>query len=97
MGVALLKGDTAYLCATDPADFLGMAQPVRIQQRTGTLKMEEIVEDIFKLSYMNVHAINKSRLPVTVNYADKSSTFLIGACYRLMLKCRYSRYKGQKH
>lgn len=75
MGVALLKGDTAYLCATDPADFLGMAQPVRIQQRTGTLKMEEIVEDIFKLSYMNVHAINKSRLPVTVNYADKSSTF----------------------
>lgn len=75
LGMALLKGDTAYLCATNPADFLGMAQPVRIQQRSGILKTEEIVEDIFKLSYMNVHAVNKSRLPVTVNYADKSSTF----------------------
>ncbi|WP_425263911.1 hypothetical protein [Thermoflavimicrobium dichotomicum] len=37
--------------------------------------MDQIIEDIYRLTYMNVHSINKSRLPSTINYADKSSTF----------------------
>lgn len=74
-GVYYVKNNLAYLCATNPVDRIGMANPLKIVKKYGVKSMKEIVQDIYFLSYMNVHAMNHSRLPVTVNYADKSSTF----------------------
>lgn len=77
IGVAFLRKEEnlAYLCSTDPNTKMGMAQPIRIWNRTGNMDLKSIVEDIYHLTYMNIHAINKSRLPITTNYADKSSMF----------------------
>lgn len=74
-GIYYVKNNIAYLCATQPADTIGMANPLKIVKWHGVRSMKEIVQDIYSLSYMNVHAMNRSRLPVTINYADKSSTF----------------------
>ena len=76
-GIAFLRQEEnlAYLCSTNPHSNMGMAQPIRIWNRTGNMDLKFIVEDIYHLSYMNIHATNKSRLPVTTNYADKSSMF----------------------
>lgn len=74
-GTAYIKGNIAYLCSTDPSDFVGMAKPIKIHHHTGPTPMEHLVEDIYHLSYMNIHTDRRVRLPVTINYADKSSTF----------------------
>ena len=74
-GTAYIKGNIAYLCSTDPSDFVGMAKPIKIHHHTGPTPMEHLVEDIYHLSYMNIHTDRRMRLPVTINYADKSSTF----------------------
>jgi hypothetical protein len=65
----------AYLCTTNPSESVGMAQPFRITQWTNDMNFDQIIEDIYKLTFMNIHAINKSRLPSTINYADKSASF----------------------
>lgn len=52
-----------------------MIQTIKVEKMIGPQSMENIVKDIFSLSFMNIHALNKPRLPVTINYTDKSSTF----------------------
>jgi len=52
-----------------------MAQPIRIRRVFGSLDIEKIVEDAYKLTFMHVGAINKVRLPITTYYADLSSTY----------------------
>ena len=37
--------------------------------------MDNIVEDVYKLSFMHIGSILKSILPVTTHYADLSSTY----------------------
>jgi hypothetical protein len=74
-GLYYSKGNTAYLCATDPKEYVGMAQPVKIVQKTNYLTIHEIVSDIYKLSFMHIHSMLKTRLPITIHYADLSSTF----------------------
>lgn len=76
-GIAFLNEQKkiAYLCSTDSNKRVGMAQPIKIDLSHGTTPLRQIVRDIYHLSYMNIHCTNKSRLPVTTNYADKSATF----------------------
>jgi argonaute-like protein implicated in RNA metabolism and viral defense len=74
-GVYYSKRNTAYLCATDPKEVVGMAQPIKIVQKTNGLSIHEIVSDIYKLSFMHIHSMLKTRLPITIHYADLSSTF----------------------
>ena len=52
-----------------------MAQPAKIVQKTNYLSIHDIVSDIYKLSFMHVHSMLKTRLPITVHYVDLSSTF----------------------
>jgi hypothetical protein len=49
-GVYCSKGNTAYLCATDPKEAVSMAQPIKIVQKTNGLSIHEIVYDIY-ISY----------------------------------------------
>ncbi|WP_244151220.1 hypothetical protein [Parageobacillus thermantarcticus] len=52
-----------------------MAQPIKIVKKTNGLSIHEIVSDIYKLSFMHIHSMLKTRLPITIHYADLSSTF----------------------
>lgn len=74
LGAAYIKKNLAYLCSTNPHERMGMAKPLKIERTAGILTMNQIVSDIFNLSYMHIGALNKTRLPVTTHYADKSST-----------------------
>src|SRR5699024_7751621 len=74
-GLTYIKGNNAYLCATSPHAKVGIAQPIKIAQLTDNLNIEEIVKDVYTLSFMHIHSLNKTRLPVTTYYADLSSTF----------------------
>ncbi len=74
MGTAYVKGNMAYLCATDPRDNVGMAVPLKIVQQTQELTIQQILSDIYHLSFMHIGALNKSRLPITTHYADLCST-----------------------
>ncbi|WP_431026735.1 Piwi domain-containing protein [Lysinibacillus sp. LZ02] len=73
-GVYYVRDKEAFLCATDPRENIGMAQPIKIIQQTATLPFHQIVEDVYRLSFMHIHALNKMRLPATIHYADLSST-----------------------
>jgi hypothetical protein len=74
IGTCYLKNDKAYLVTTSPFAKLGMAQPVRVRKIYGNQSIEEIVEDVYRLSFMHIGSILKARLPVTTHYADLSST-----------------------
>ena len=63
------------MCATSPKEFVGMAKPIKVVQKTSCLSFDEIMNDIYKLSFMHVHSMLKTRLTVTTHYADLSSTF----------------------
>ena len=52
-----------------------MAKTIRIKRVHGEQTMDKIVEDVYKLSFMHIGSILKSRLPVTTHYADLSSTY----------------------
>ena len=54
---------------------MGMARPLRIKKIYGNQPMESIIEDIYKLSFMHIGSIMKSRLPITTHYADLSSIY----------------------
>jgi hypothetical protein len=69
------NGRKAYLCSTDPREFVGMAKPIKVIQRTETLSLEKIMSDIYMLSFMHIHSMLKTRLPISIHYADLSSTF----------------------
>ena len=73
-GVYYIRGNEALLCATDPRENIGMAQPIKIIQQTSNLPFNQVIEDIYRLSFMHIHALNKMRLPATIHYADLSST-----------------------
>ncbi|WP_159881808.1 Piwi domain-containing protein [Paenibacillus puerhi] len=74
-GCYYLKGNTAYLTSTNPHPKIGVAQPVKIVKKQGSLSMQKIVQDVYHLSFMHVGSLLKPRLPVTTYYADLSSTF----------------------
>ena len=74
-GMSYIKGKEAYMCTTNPREKVGMAEPIKVEHLYGEAKMEQILKDIYALSFMHIGALNKSRLPITVHYADKSSTF----------------------
>jgi hypothetical protein len=74
-GCCYLKGNTVYLCSTNPRSRVGMAQPIKINQVVGSLPMEAVISDVYHLSFMHIGSLLKSRLPVTTHYADLSSTF----------------------
>lgn len=74
-GIAYIQDNLGYLCTTSPKDHIGMAQTIKVEKWCGSQSMKDIMEDIFALSFMNIHALNKSRLPVTIEYADKSAGF----------------------
>lgn len=73
-GAYYSRGREAFLCATDPRENIGMAQPIKISHLTNSLTLNQIVEDTYRLSFMHIHALNKMRLPATIHYADLSST-----------------------
>lgn len=73
-GVYYIRNKEALLCATDPRETIGMAQPIKMIQQTNTLLFEQLIEDVYRLSFMHIHALNKMRLPATIHYADLSST-----------------------
>ena len=74
-GTYYSRGKEALLCATNPREQIGMALPIKVVQKTNTLSFEQIMSDVYALSFMHVHALNKTRLPATTHYADLSSTF----------------------
>jgi hypothetical protein len=74
-GMAYIKGIEAYMCTTNPRAAVGMADPIKIEHLYGNQQLEEILKEIYALSFMHIGALNKSRLPITTHYADKSSTF----------------------
>lgn len=75
LGSCYIKDDMAYMITTNPRDSIGMAQPIRVNKVFGDSSIEDIVRDIYDLSYMHIGSINKCRLPVTTYYADLSSTY----------------------
>jgi len=74
-GIAYVQNNLGFLCSTSPKDHIGMAQTIKVKKWCGSQSLKNIMEDIYALSFMNIHALNKSRLPVTINYADKSASF----------------------
>ena len=75
MGSYYTKENFAYIVTTNPYEKIGMAKPLRIKRVHGEQTMDNIVEDVYKLSFMHIGSILKSRLPVTTHYADLSSTY----------------------
>lgn len=75
MGSYYAKENFAYIVTTNPYEKIGMAKPLRIKRVHGEQTMDNIVEDVYKLSFMHIGSILKSRLPVTTHYADLSSTY----------------------
>ncbi|WP_010289662.1 Piwi domain-containing protein [Kurthia massiliensis] len=73
-GTVYQRGNEAFLCATNPQQKVGMAQPIKIHQVTKTLPFSHIIEDVYNLSFLHIHAMNKMRLPATIHYADLSAT-----------------------
>ncbi|MGD7007309.1 Piwi domain-containing protein [Metabacillus sp. 84] len=69
------KDKMGYLCSTSPKEFVGMARVVKVVQKTNQLDFDQIMSDVYKLSYMHIHSMLKTRLPITTHYADLSSTF----------------------
>ena len=75
IGSCYIKDDFAYMVTTSPHSRIGMANPLRIKKVYGEQSIKQIVEDVYKLSFMHVGSIIKCRLPVTTHYADLSSTY----------------------
>ena len=75
MGTYYKKDNKAYIVTTSPFANLGMAQPIRIKKVYGEQSIDNIVDDVYKLSFMHIGSILKPRLPVTTHYADLSSTY----------------------
>ncbi|MDQ0418623.1 uncharacterized protein (UPF0335 family) [Croceifilum oryzae] len=66
-----------YLTATSPHDSVGMAEPIRIERKLGNTSMKQIMQDAYHLTFMQIHTLNKGRLPAPIAYADASSTFYL--------------------
>lgn len=75
IGRCYKKANFAYLCTTEPWESIGMAEPIKITQKTSVLDFDKIIEDVWRLTFMHVHSLAKTRLPATTHYADLCSTF----------------------
>ncbi len=75
IGMCFEKENEAYLITTNPSGAMGMARPLRIKKVYGHQSMQNIIEDVYKLSFMHIGSIMKSRLPITTHYADLSSIY----------------------
>ena len=53
-----------------------LACPIKIEFKynNSNLTIEDIINDIYKLSCLRYHTTNNSKLPLTIEYADKHST-----------------------
>jgi hypothetical protein len=49
------------MCLTNSP--IGMPEPIKVTQ-IEDLAFEKVLEDIYHLSFMNIHSVLKSRLPV---------------------------------
>lgn len=74
-GLYYSKGRKAYICSTSPREFVGMARPLKVIQKTNNLNFNQVLSDIYSLSFMHIHSMLKTRLPITTHYADISSNF----------------------
>lgn len=74
-GLSYTKERMGYLLATNPSKHVGMAKPLKVVQQTNVLPFEAVLSDVYRLSFMHVHSLLKTRLPITTHYADLSSTF----------------------
>ena len=54
------KERKGYLCSTEPREFVGMAKPIKVIQRTEMLSFEQIMSDIYLLSFMHIHSMLKT-------------------------------------
>lgn len=75
--------NTALLILTDikfdiynPTKNNKLACPIKIEFKYNhsNLKIEDIINDIYKLSCLRYHTTNNTKLPLTIEYADKHST-----------------------
>lgn len=74
-GLLYLRKNEAYLCSTNPSAKMGMARPIKVEKAYGSTPMKKIVQDIYCLTYMNTHALNRFRHPATIFGADGISKF----------------------
>lgn len=74
-GLSYTKERMGYLLSTNPHVRVGMAKPLKVVQQTNVLPFEDVLSDVYRLSFMHVHSLLKTRLPITTHYADLSSTF----------------------
>ena len=74
LGQSYIKGNTAFICTTKNFA-IGMAKPIRVRKVHGILDMKQVLNDVYKLTFMHIGALNKIRLPITTYYADLSATF----------------------
>lgn len=74
-GLAYIKDKVAFITTTSPKPNMGMAQPLKIRHVYGNKSMKDILQDIYYLSYMHVGSTQKTRLPVTIHYADLGSLY----------------------
>lgn len=53
-----------------------LASPIKIEFKynKSNLEIEDIINDIYKLSCLRYHTTNNCKLPLTIEYADKHST-----------------------
>lgn len=75
IGDCYIKEDYGYLITTDPSRNMGMAQPIRVRTVYGDTPIEDVIKDVYKLTYMHIGSMKKCRLPITTYYADLSSTY----------------------
>lgn len=70
LGTCLVKDEEAIIVTTE-ANLGGAPRPFKIVRRYGKSPMENIVNQIYILSEVGIGAMRKSRLPITIHYADK--------------------------
>ena len=61
----------AYLVTTNMKNKKGSPNPILIEKKCGDIKMSDIITQILCLSQLHVGSIQKTRLPITTEYADK--------------------------
>lgn len=74
-GLFYRKERMGYLCSTSPHHKVGMARPIKVVQKTENHNFHKIMNDVYMLSFMHIHSMLKTRLPISTHYADLSSTF----------------------
>lgn len=62
--------DSALICTSSPINAVGMARPIEVRSVTHNRPFIELLEDVYNLTFMCVHSINKARTPATVFYAS---------------------------